>query len=135
MRALYTKRNSSDQMENSLIPMINIIFLLLIFFMIAGHISRQVKPEALVLATAKSEVKIQPSNIKLSLTKEGEYFKDDVAITLDEIQAFFANNQKVNEINLQADKQVSSGELDRLLDILRENSVDQVAIVVVKETP
>lgn len=112
--------------------MINIIFLLLIFFMIAGHISRQAKPKALELAIANSELKIKPSNVKLSLTKTGEYFKDDTAITLAGIKTFFDKNQKVIDINLQADKQVTSGDLDALLDILRANNVNNVAITVAK---
>jgi biopolymer transport protein ExbD len=135
MRKLYARPASSDQMENNLIPMINIIFLLLIFFMIAGHISRQAKPKNLELATAKSQHKIKPSNVKLSITKDGEYFKDDVITSLDEIEKFFEKNQKMTEVNVQADKQVVSGDLDVLLDVLRTFNVNNVALTVAKEKP
>lgn len=133
MKKLYSRPSSSDQMENNLIPMINIIFLLLIFFMIAGHISRQAKPKNLDLATAQSQLQITPSNVKLSITKGGEYFKDDVVTNLAAIKHFFEQHQTITEINLQADKQVTSGDLDALLDVLRAANVNNVAITVVKE--
>lgn len=133
MRKLYTRPSSSDQMENNLIPMINIIFLLLIFFMIAGHISRQAKPKDLALATAQSQLKVKPSNVKISITKAGEYFKDDVTTSLAEIEVFLKAHQEIVEINLQADKQVTSGDLDVVLDILRVANVNNVAITVAKE--
>lgn len=135
MKKLYTRPASSDNMENNLIPMINIIFLLLIFFMIAGHISRQAKPKALTLATAQSQLKVKPSNVKLSITKDSEYFKDDVITSLSEIVVFFQEHQDIVEINLQADKQVMSGDLDALLDVLRVANVKNVAITVAKEKP
>lgn len=135
MKKLFTRSASSDHMENNLIPMINIIFLLLIFFMIAGHISRQAKPKGLELAIAESALKVSPTNVKLSMTKEGTYFKDDVAVSLDEIETFFIKNQEVKEVNIQADKQVTSGDLDVLLDILRALNVSNVALTVAKEMP
>lgn len=135
MRKLSTRPASSKQMENNLIPMINIIFLLLIFFMIAGHISIQAKLKELELAIAKSELKVKPSNVKLSITKEGQYFKDGAKTTLGEIQKFLEKNQKITDINLQADKQVTSGDLDALLDVLRVLHVNNVAITVAKERP
>lgn len=135
MKKLYTRPNSGEQMENNLIPMINIIFLLLIFFMIAGHISRQAKPKDLELATAKSELQVTPSNVKLGKTKGGQYYKDDAITSLNEIKTFFAMNSTITNINLQVDKQVTSGDLDVLLDILRAASVNNVAITVAKGKP
>lgn len=132
MKKLYTRPSSGDQMENNLIPMINIIFLLLIFFMIAGHISRQAKPKNLALATAQSQLQVTPSNIKLSITKSGEYYQDDVATNLAAITQFFEQHQTITEVNLQADKQVTSGDLDGLLDVLRAANVNNVAITVAK---
>jgi len=135
VKKLYTRPDSGEKMENNLIPMINIIFLLLIFFMIAGHISRQAKPKNLELATAKSELQVTPSNVKLSVTKESEYFKDGTSMSLIEIESFFENNPTITDINLQVDKQLSSGDLDVLLDMLRAASVNNVAITVAKENP
>ncbi|MGJ8618906.1 MAG: ExbD/TolR family protein [Methylophilaceae bacterium] len=133
MRRGFARPSSGDHMEDNLIPMINIIFLLLIFFMIAGHISRQAKPSGMEMATAESPLRVKPSNMKLSITKNGDYFIDDKKTNLAEIKAFIVDNKDVTEVNVQADKQVTSGHLDELLDLLRALNVNNVALTVVKK--
>ncbi len=78
------KRASSD--DDNLIPLINIVFLMLIFFIVAGHIemSDGVKVES---PNSISDTELTPERLKIVIAEDGQLFIDGAQIA----QADFAN--------------------------------------------
>lgn len=70
-------RRSAGQNDDNLIPLINVVFLMLIFFMVAGQISRsdpaQISPPASVSEQRVSE----QEGLTLLLTADGQLFVDE----------------------------------------------------------
>lgn len=129
MRSLKINKSTNEQLENNLIPMINIIFLLLIFFMVAGQISQQSKTADLTLPTSMSKLPVKPSNIQIVMTKSLTYRCNGELTSLDALKQFVMNsNDKTTTVSLQVDKGVVAGELDVLLDIFREANMNKVTL-------
>ena len=119
---LKQSRNSDDNM----IPMINIVFLLLVFFMIAGQIS------------ASNDIQLPEANLE-SPVVEGK-----INLRLQDDKSLFINGQRISMINLrqaldvfiaeelvvslQADRRVKAVDLDRVLAVLRNKGVIKVTL-------
>jgi biopolymer transport protein ExbD len=119
---LKQSRNSDDNM----IPMINIVFLLLVFFMIAGQIS------------ASNDIQLPEANLE-SPVVEGK-----INLRLHDDKSLFINGQRISMINLrqaldvfiaeelvvslQADRRVKAVDLDRVLAVLRNKGVIKVTL-------
>ncbi len=74
------KRKNSD--DDNLIPLINIVFLMLIFFMVAGQIqpSDGVKIES---PTSVSDTKLTPERLKVVIAEDGQLFIDGAQVEKD----------------------------------------------------
>jgi len=135
MKLLNNKKRTGDQLENNLVPMINIIFLLLIFFMVAGRIAEQNQLQKIKIPTSKSEQAIKQAAQEIAVRETGVLVKDNVEMTLDEVkQVLLAAQNKKVQVNLMVDAAVSAGELDKLLTIFREQNWEAVAIYTRKES-
>ena len=119
---LKQSRNSDDNM----IPMINIVFLLLVFFMIAGQIR------------ASNDIQLPKANL------ESPVVEKKINLQLHDDKSLFMNGQRISVINLrqaldvfiaeelvvslQADRRVKAVDLDRVLAVLRNKGVIKVTL-------
>ncbi|WP_158769815.1 biopolymer transporter ExbD [Paraglaciecola sp. L1A13] len=106
--------------DDNLIPLINIVFLLLIFFMIAGKIE-QIHDAGLTLpknSHAKSAIS-QP--ITLQLSKDSEIHLNNELVSFDSLPNALTNLLLEHPANIavRADKHVTYQALDKVLDALR----------------
>ena len=107
------RTNSDDNM----IPLINIVFLLLIFFMVAGQIKAM--PDAsLQLPESTLEQQPQASSQRLELSAEGEIRLNGEALT---VEALSERLQQLpaGDIALFADRRANAEQLTALLQPLR----------------
>lgn len=81
LKTTHVKRSNSD--DDNLIPLINIVFLMLIFFMVAGQIqpSDGVKVE---LPNSISDTKLTPERLKVVIAEDGELFIDGAQVLQDD---------------------------------------------------
>lgn len=120
------RRKASD---DNMIPLINIVFLLLIFFMIAGQI-RNLVPE-LELPTGDSARKAIESEFKLALTRNKLLYLNGETIELASLAAQLA---EVSHITLVVDRRLTAKDLDAVLNILRETSSASVNLLLESTT-
>lgn len=82
LKNTHVKRANSD--DDNLIPLINIVFLMLIFFMVAGQIqpSDGVKVES---PRSISDTKLTPERLKVVIAEDGELFIDGAQVPQDEL--------------------------------------------------
>ena len=110
------KANSDD----NLIPLINIVFLLLIFFMIAGKIE-QIQDAGLTLPENSQTKPAIAQPITLQLSKDNEIHLNNEVVSVDALPEALSTLLQEHPANIavRADKQVSYRDLDKVLVILR----------------
>tara|TARA_B100000282_G_scaffold289373_1_gene259046 strand:- start:157 stop:579 length:423 start_codon:yes stop_codon:yes gene_type:complete len=122
-------KSISDSID--LIPMINLIFLLLIFFMLTGVIK---KKEILDIKRAESihgvESKVLNDETLLSLNQDGKIYVNNILTELDNLENSidFSNSKLVIDV----DKRVKILEFNKLLDKIKELNKKKVFIKVIE---
>ncbi len=74
---LVQPRRSAGQNDDNLIPLINVVFLMLIFFMVAGQISRSDPAKITPPASISQQPVAEQEGLTLLLTASGELYVDD----------------------------------------------------------
>ena len=96
----------------SLTPLIDVVFLLLIFFLVATRFAQEDRELDVVLPAA-SEAKpmtVQPRELFVNIDHAGNYFVDGKTLTSDEVEAVLRQAATDNPVNqsviIRADKRV-----------------------------
>lgn len=116
----------------NLIPMINLIFLLLIFFLLTGVISKKDlneinRPES----DFGNEVEVDNKNIVFTINKENEVLYENEKLNLDEISNFIlSKNQKYI---LDLDKESSIYFFNRIMKKFKEKKIKKVYVKVIEK--
>ena len=128
LKKLPYKKKQLDEIIN-LIPMINLIFLLLIFFLLTGVVS---KKDFINIERPKSEFgikkKIIDDQIVFSVNQSNEIFYDNKIITIKKIDEIFNSVDKKYVIDI--DKNASVYLLNQLIKKMKEKKIDKVYIKV-----
>ena len=118
--------NNKRQSDDNMIPLINIVFLLLIFFMVAGQIKAQPDkaielPESMYLITADA------LSIRLELHENGELRLNNEMLNPSKLTSLISNNA-ATKIALFADGRANAKQLDTLLNALSDSSNVEVKL-------
>lgn len=121
-----TKKSSDDNM----IPLINIIFLLLIFYMVAGTIEPS-QVEDLELPKMSNERTTEKAAITLQITHKNAIYLNNKQHSLQSLALAIQRIKKPENsiINIHADHRVNAKQLDEVLNTLRENNAQQLALM------
>ena len=114
--------------DDNLLPLVNIIFLLLIFFMLAGVIAKQKEMYDIDLASAVIDEYVEKDKHILFIKSNGEVIFNDEAITiktLDEKLKLIDDK----DIIIAADKLVTTGKLNNILIKLNHNKISNVTLL------
>ena len=123
------KKSISDSID--LIPMINLIFLLLIFFMLTGVIK---KKEILDIKRAESihgvESKVLNDETLVSLNQDGKIYVNNIFTELDNLAKSIDFSK--SKLVIDVDKRVKILEFNKLLDKIKELNKKKVFIKVIE---
>ena len=116
--------------EINLIPMINIIFLLLIFFMLTGTI--QIKQKSLISKPksiySQDQDLSKESAILFTIDMEGNYYLDNQKLSLEKISEEISKKKKTKKIFLDLDKRSKIIDLNKVIKILKDNGFKRIFI-------
>lgn len=105
----------------SLAPLIDVVFLLVVFFLVTTRFAREDRELDVRLPDA-SEAKpltVAPDEIFININRQGEYFVGRQRVALDELESFLvqaaANNPANQKVIVRADKHV---ELDYVVQAI-----------------
>lgn len=107
--------------DDSLIPMINIVFLLLIFFMIAGQIQNSM-PADILLPEGETGTPADNERVQLYFSADGSLSVDGEKLTLAQLDEQLVQSKRANWA-LVADKTVTAKQLDSVLRQLQKVGV------------
>jgi len=127
---ILTKQKKRARSPN-LVPLINIVFLLLIFFMLTGTLKRSdifdiSPPESSTGADAEAPelvLLISKSN-KLALNNQNIEFSELNTKLLNIVQEY-----PLQEVLIKADGKAASGTLSKVINVIREAGIKRAAIV------
>ena len=124
-------------MDASMIPMINIVFLLMIFFMVAGHIdsaanSRVDLPSSQYGADISSNGN-EVVEVALILKGAGDIYLNGSAISFDDMERRLAAlDPSATVVSISADRDLSAFELDKTLEVIRAHRIATVSLLVLQ---
>lgn len=116
--------------DGNLIPLINIVFLLLIFFMVAGQITAITGAEVQPPESSSDKPLVLPP-ITLVLDSDNNLTIDGRAVTLNTLADELAARQSpaaATNIAVKADQEATAAQLDAVLSVLRELGLGKVTL-------
>tara|TARA_B100000459_G_C8556725_1_gene192053 strand:+ start:329 stop:727 length:399 start_codon:yes stop_codon:yes gene_type:complete len=123
-----TNRKKREYDDDGLLPLVNIIFLLLIFFMIAGVIEKRILKNDIEPPEVKLS-KFENKNItKIFIDKNNVITANDKIINVDSVNTLF-DSDKNKEVIIIADKSLFIKDINLLLDKLHENKITNIKLL------
>jgi len=120
-----------DRSEERILPLINVVFLLLIFFMIAGSLS-VTEPFDVEPPESRSEAAHDPDRVTILMSTEGRLALDgevlDEAALLQRLKARLAADPRT-PVTLKADGAAPANRLVRFTQALHEAGVEQLDLL------
>jgi biopolymer transport protein ExbD len=126
MKLVTRKKREYD--DDGLLPLVNIIFLLLIFFMIAGVIEKRIVKDDIELPAAELNRFENKEITKIFVNKSNIFFVNDEITDINKISAYLKSN-KVNEVVIIADKSLYIKDVNILLTKLHENNIKNIKLL------
>ena len=121
-------KDKKEYDDDGLLPLVNIIFLLLIFFMIAGVIEKKIVRDNLELPSAELSRFENKEVTKIYIDKDNNYFLND-KITSNENIINYIKEKKITEVILIADKFLLINDISKLLNNLHKNNVKNIKLL------
>ena len=114
----------------NMVPLINIVFLLLIFFMLSTTL---VAPEKIIVETPQSENSEEQAEVNLALTilKNGEIYLNNKITSIDSVVATFQASVEKNEnlnVLIKADANTTTKDVISVLKAARTAGIENVAL-------
>ena len=114
-----------------IIPMIDTMFFLLVFFMIATLSMTIQHGIPVSLPTAESSTNKMAEHVSLTLTREGRLYYNKEAITLQELEMRLAKLRQSSSdpsLLINADEQVPHGRVIKVMDLIRISGITSMGI-------
>jgi len=107
-------------------PMIDVVFLLLIFFMLSSQFvySTKIKVE---LPKARTATITQENIVSITITKDGNLFIDDKTLSFSDLDKIL-KTMRDGRISIIADKQTDFGMVIKVWDHARDNGIKEINI-------
>lgn len=124
-------RKQNEEPRIDLTPMVDVVFLLLIFFMISTTFVESPGISIKLPESSAQTVDREPKEIKVYLSREGDVFYRDKKISVDDFKAVLAEYQPAKDLTtvlLLADQDSRHGKVVTLMDLARDAGFTKLAI-------
>ena len=114
--------------DDGLLPLVNIIFLLLIFFMIVGVIEKNIIKDNLQLPRVSLERFENKEVTKIFLDAENNLFINDKNIDINQLKSEI-KTLGFRDVVIVADKTLLYSDISRVLLELKKNKIDNIKLL------
>ena len=128
----YAARTAGD--DDNMVPLINVVFLMLVFFMVAGQI-KKADPIAVIPPQSINDTRAQTDpNVVIVVGAANELYVDDQVFFIDDVQSYlesqFASspNQEGFWVQIKADGAISLDKLRPVFDQVRLAGLTKVSL-------
>ena len=130
-----SRRNRRESIAPDLTPLIDMVFLLLIFFLVTSVFRKDELALLLKLPQATQgkgdEKKLKDLTIELS---DSEVAVNGKKVEIENLEEWFKKAEPNTLVNLRVDGEVRYQRLVKVLDLLRSNKLDNISLITNKET-
>lgn len=130
-------RGRSREISTDLTPLIDVVFLLLIFFMVSSVFKKDQYTLGLSLPKSESGKKEERKNQEkfiIEMASSGEIAYNGKKISRGELESQLRVLEKTAIIELRADKEVTYEKLVNILDLLQQSQLTHISLVTDKES-
>ena len=127
---LFIKKNKP--LEINVAPLIDIVFLLLIFFMLASEFVDYKTIDLVSPIESQENIELKNLPIIIELSSSGAMMINDKKIEINNLSNFIENTRKENfseKVIINTDKNTKLNILVKVIDIIREIGIDKIALV------
>lgn len=128
------RKSRREYLTPELTPLIDVVFLLLIFFMVSSVFKKE--ELALLLNLPKAEQGKQETQAKAVITielSENDVAYDGEKLDMENLEAKVKTLKKETLINLRVDGKVVYDRLVTVLDLLQKNKLENLSLITVKK--
>ena len=118
--------------DDNLLPLVNIIFLLLIFFMIAGVIQKQKELYDVQLASATIDEYVETEMHMLFIDDDGSLVLNNEAVSSSNLSSKLKKLGDKKNLIVAADGKLLAENLNKILLILSKNKINNAALMMNK---
>ena len=125
------QRDGGKAPEPMLSPMIDMIFLLLVFFIVSTMYMTEIKSVPIRLPVAQNSETVSKSNFTVTLKKDGTIYLDEQKITLEALVQNASLSSKQDEnfaVILRAEATVEYQKVIKLMDALKGGGVTRFGL-------
>lgn len=128
------RKQRRESLAMDLTPLIDMVFLLLVFFLVTSTFKKDELALLLKLPTAEqgtgSEKKVEQLTIELS---NDEIAVNNTKATIEELPGILEKAKKESLVNLRVDGDVRYTRLVKVLDLLQINKLENISLITEKE--
>jgi len=115
-----------DRVEDALLPLINLVFLLLMFFIVAGQLANDPLPE--LPGTTQPEKERSPE-ADLMVKADGSWQVDGKTLDADTLLPALAEPDANTPLKIAADEGLTMADLETLLRLLEQGGYTEVVLL------
>lgn len=117
-----------DRVEDSLLPLINLVFLLLMFFIVAGHLTESPLPQ-LPAVSEQTRLEAGLPNADLIIKADGAWHVDGKPLTKTSLLRALPDPETGRPLRIAADQGTSMADLGGLLNLLARGGYRNVTLL------
>ena len=121
-------KNRRDYEDDGLLPLVNIIFLLLIFFMIVGVIEKNILKDNLALPVVTLDKFENKDVAKIFYDENKNIYLNDTPITIEGLRNKI-EELEVKDVVLIADKSLLVSDINIILFKLKQNQINNIRLL------
>lgn len=122
---------TEESPQVDLTPLIDVVFILLIFFILSASFQKESSVEVDRPSASSSMVKEASKTLTVSVDRNNQIWFKDSVVNLTQLQfqmkSVVVKKEKINTI-INADKSVDTGTLVQIIDAIRLSGISNVAI-------
>lgn len=125
------RKKSEDQPGIIIIPMIDVMFFLLIFFMMATMNLGKVSSVPVKLPALQTAKNVEGTGLTITIKQDGKLFVDDKELAKEKVNKAIANVAKDNRnmmVILRVDRNVPYHQVAETMDVLKANGIRKIAL-------
>lgn len=125
------RRKKRIESPPDITPMIDVVFLLLIFFMISTTFINTPGIKITLPEATSDEIKTEKTTIRLAISNKGDVYIDDEKVSMEALGNIFASaakEAKESIVIISADENASHGTVVKVMDSAKHSGITRLAI-------
>jgi biopolymer transport protein ExbD len=135
MRARWRLDKTEEEAAIDMTPMLDVVFIMLIFFIVSTTFIRDEGVQINRPSAGSAQV-LKSQGIVISIDLQGQSWLNQVVVPFERLSASLRlelSRMQNPSVLIKADKEAGTGDLIKVLDLVKSLGVDQVAVATVKQ--